>query len=71
MNEAKLRTIINVGTIVATIVLVALIIGLIFQFVNEDMGDKKILNEGQKEASLNPGDHLPLLGPKAFLQGFC
>lgn len=48
-----------------------LYINLIFQFVNEDMGDKKILNEGQKEASLNPGDHLPLLGPKAFLQGFC
>ena len=28
----------------------------------------KRLNEGQKEASLRPGDHLPLLGPEAFLQ---
>ena len=34
MNERKLRTIINVGTIFATLLLVALIIGLIFQFVN-------------------------------------
>lgn len=34
MNERKLRAIINVGTIFATLLLVALIIGLIFQFVN-------------------------------------
>lgn len=34
MNEEKLRNLINIGTIIATIVLVALIIGLIFQFVN-------------------------------------
>ncbi len=34
MNEQKLRMIINVGTVIATLVLVALIIGLIFQFVN-------------------------------------
>ncbi len=34
MNEQKLRMLINVGTVVATLVLVALIIGLIFQFVN-------------------------------------
>lgn len=34
MNEQKLRMIINVGTVVATLVLVTLIIGLVFQFVN-------------------------------------
>lgn len=34
MNEAKLRIIINVGTVIATLVLVVLIIGLIFQFAN-------------------------------------
>ena len=37
MNESKLRTVINVGTIIATVVLVALIIGLIFQFVNRSV----------------------------------
>lgn len=37
MNETKLRAIINIGTIVATIVLVALIVGLIFQFANRAM----------------------------------
>lgn len=34
MNEQKLRMIINIGTVIATLVFVALIIGLIFQFVN-------------------------------------
>ncbi len=37
MNETKLRAIINIGTVVATIVLVALIVGLIFQFANRAM----------------------------------
>jgi len=50
MNEAKLRTIINVGTIVATIVLVALIIGLIFQFVNRNVLQAK---HDQLQAELN------------------
>ena len=50
MNETKLRTLINVGTIVATIVLVALIIGLIFQFVNRNVLQTK---NDQLQAELN------------------
>ena len=50
MNEKKLRTLINVGTIVATIVLVALIIGLIFQFVNRNVLQTK---NDQLQAELN------------------
>ena len=50
MNETKLRTLINVGTIVATIVLVALIRGLIFQFVNRNVLQTK---NDQLQAELN------------------
>ena len=50
MNESKLRTLINVGTIIATIVLVALIIGLIFQFVNRSVLQAK---HDQLQAELN------------------
>ena len=50
MTESKLRTIVNVGTIVATIFLVALIIGLIFQFVNRNVLQAK---HDQLQAELN------------------
>ena len=48
MNEQKLRMIINIGTVIATLVLVALIIGLVFQFVNRGIlqsNQNKLQNE--------------------------
>lgn len=50
MNESKLRKIINISTIVATILLIALIIGLIFQFVNRNVLQAK---HDQLQAELN------------------
>ena len=37
MDETKLRVLINIGTAIATIVFVALIVGLIFQFAHRSV----------------------------------